>query len=304
VLRHPGNAARAQDARRIVDELRWTLAAAGASRPPIVVGGAGETVDTIVSVLRARSDLPVRRLVDVPISGVPHGLRSAQGEHAVALGLALGAGQPRAMRRGFETSGSSPRTVEARAVRRELRRTRAIAAAVLGLLTLHAALDWTSARRRLHHAERTMQSGLAAVSRPDDAIGSIDELRARVAALQAGCGTAAGCTGPLEFLARLSRAIPAGVDVVLERVEIDGDTALVEGRAASSAVVAQLREALGAFGDLVTLNPGGDTGGDDSDHSSVSSVTNVIFRLQTKVATDTAPRRDPTAPADGKAVDA
>jgi hypothetical protein len=106
---------------------------------------------------------------------------------------------------------------------------------------------------------------------------------------------AVGCTGPLEFLDRLSRAIPARVDVVLERVEIDGGTALVEGRAASGAVVDQLREALGAFGDLVTLSPGGDTGGGD---------TNVTFRLQTNVTADTAPRRDPTAPADARAVDA
>jgi hypothetical protein len=304
VLRHPGkgDAARAPDAGRIVDELRWTLAAAaGSSRPPVVVGGAAETVDAIVPVLRARLDLPVRRLVDVPISAVPHGLRSAQGAYAAALGLALGASQPRATRHGFEVSGSSPGTAEARAVRREVRRTRAIAAAVLGLLMLHSALDWTLARRRLHRAERIMQSGLAAVSPPDDAISSIAELRERVAVLEAGCGGAAGCTGPLEFLQRLSGAIPAGVDVVLERVEIDGGTALVEGRAASGAVVDQLRAALGAFGDLVTTNPDGAAGSDDTDGTNVTSVT---FRLQTNVAADTAPRRDPTAPADAKAVDA
>ncbi len=299
VLRPPAVPERNLDARIIVDELRWTLAAAArSSRPSIVIGGRADVVDAIVPLLSLQLHLPVRRLEDLPITGVPHDLRASQGQYATALGLALGARRTRPTGHGFEVAGSSPRASEARALRQEVRRTRAVAAAILALLTLHAGLDWTAARRRLERAERMLRSGLAAVSRPDDAVGSVDELQQRVARLDAGCSAPDGCGGPLALLERLSRAIPAGLDVVIESIEMEGGTARVEGRAASIATVDQLRSALAGFGDLVAPSAGADAVLDGTQQPVTSGAGSVSFRLQTDEGAGARPPRS------GQAVDA
>jgi hypothetical protein len=248
----PTSPAPSVDLSHTIEELRWTLAvAARTSHPPVVVGGSAEVAGAIAALARERMRLPVRLLLDLPIAGVPEELRPRQGEYAAALGLALGTfdGGGRA-RRGFEAGGASPRALAARALRREVRRTRLIAAVVLGLLTAHGALDYAAARRRLGQAERAMHASLAAVSRPGDSVGSVKDLRERVTALERRCASE-GCVRPLDLLERLSRAIPADLDIVIESIELDGRSALVEGRAGNVAVVDQLRAALAPFGDAV-----------------------------------------------------
>jgi len=295
VLRRPTDRAPTLDPRSIVDEVRWTIAAAASTpRPPVVVGGTAEMTHAISALLSTRLNLPVRSLADLPIAEVPRHLRPGQGEYAVALGLALGALGTRATGHGFEAAGSSPRAFEVRAFRREIRRTRAIAAVVLGLFIAYAALDWATARLRLGHAERMIRAGLTAVSRPDDAVGSVEELRRRVSVLEGGCGASAGCPGPLELLERLSGAIPQSLDVVIESIEIDGRTVLVEGRAADFAVVTQLRDALAPLGDVVAPSAAEMTSGG----------AGMTFRLQVSMAVGTAPPQHPTAPDTAKAVDA
>ena len=300
VLRPPADPDRTSDAPAVVDELRWTLAAAaGTARPPIVLGGAPETSRALAALLRSRLNLPVVSLGDLAIAGVPEALRAKQGEYAVALGLALRGRAAGTVGHGFEVAGSSPLALAARALRHELRRTRALAAAVLALFIAHAALDWTAARVRLEHVERTIGVGLAAVSRPDAVVGSIEELRARVAALGGNCSAPAGCPrtparGPLELLERLSRAIPENLDVTLESIEIDHGLALVEGRAASLAVVSQLRDVLAPIGDLVA--PSGD--------EMPEGGTEVTFQLRMRMAAEQKPQRPPAAAHGGKAIDA
>jgi hypothetical protein len=295
------------EARGIVDELRWILAAtAGSAAPPVVVGGRADVVDALVPMLCAQLRLPVRRLADLPIAGVPHGLVAAQGEYATALGLALGPLRTRVTVHGFEATGSSPRASEARALRQEIRRTRAIAAAILALLALHAGFDWAAARRRLERGERLLRSGLAAVSRPGDAVASVAELQERVSALEAACGVPDGCGGPLALLERLSRAIPESIDVVIERIEMDGSNAVVEGRAASGVAVDQLRHALAGFGNLVAPPAPGEVvlGGTQQPVDPVAAgEAGLTFRLHTTVGTDAAPP-PPTAPQTAKGVDA
>ena len=299
VLRPAADPDRTSDAPAVVDELRWTLAAtAGTGRPPIVLGGAPETTRALAALLRSRLNLPVVSLGDLTIAGVPEALRPKQGEYAVALGLALRGRAAGTVGHGFEVAGSSPRTLEAHALRHELRRTRALAATVLALFVTHAVLDWSAARLRLGHVERTIRAGLAAVSRPDAVVGSIEELRARVAALGGDCAPA-GCPrtparGPLELLERLSRAIPENLQVTLESIEIDQGIALVEGRAASLAVASQLRDVLGPIGDLVA--PSAD--------EMPEGGTDVTFRLRMRMAAEQIPQRPPAAAHGGKAIDA
>jgi len=269
----------------LAQELRWTVAVSvrGAA-PQTVIAGPVAMVDALAGELRAH--LPVLPLAELPAARLAEGQRMVEAEYAAALGLALGApGGANLPGSGFDLAELCGELSETRAVRRQLRRTRAVAAAALALLAAHAGLDYAAARARLGRVERAVASRLASVSTPAAPVRSVGELRERLAALKAGGSALTARAGPLDLLRHLSRATPGGLDVGIDDIEIDGVAADVRGRAADLATVTRWLDALRTY-----------AGGlDPSAPEVTATAAGVRFRLHVRVVTPATPESDPGA---------
>jgi hypothetical protein len=269
--------------RDLAQELRWTIAvSARGPAPRTVIGGPDAPAQALAGELRGA--LPVLTLSELPVPRAAEAQRPVHAEYAVALGLALGVGHRTLPCPGFDLGDVCGDLSETRAVRRQLRRTRSVAAAALALLAAHAGLDYAAARARLASVERAVASHLAGVSTPEAPVRSVAELRERLAVLEASAATVTPRAGPLDLLRHLSRATPGDLDVGIDEIEIDGLGADVRGRAADLATVTRWLVALRAY-----------AGGlDPSAPEVAATAAGVRFRLRVRVVT-AAPGSDPGA---------
>jgi hypothetical protein len=128
-----------------------------------------------------------------------------------------------------------------------LRRTRALAAAALALLLVHAATGYLITRRHLADVERALGEHLEAVSDDEYRARSVADLEDRVNALARRLSErTASRIGGLEILYEVSRRAAGTLDVVVDEVVFDGTNARLMGHAGDFEVVDALKEALAA----------------------------------------------------------
>ncbi len=262
----------ATDCGRLADELRWSLALCGAeTRTPLMVAGGPDTLAAgLADDLGQTLGTSIGLFHALEIPEVPVGCQAVQGQFAVALGVAVGALRHGRSGRGFPVAGTSPERRRG-AVHTELRRTRALAAAALALLLVHAATGHMVTRRRLADVERTLGEHLEAIR-----AGSVADLEGRVKALTRRLSERpTSRIGALEILYEVSSRTAGTLDVVVDEVVFDGTHARLKGRAGDFEVVDALTQALAAsdiFGRVETTD-------------AVSAGTAVAFQLLLELRT-------------------